>query len=104
MELVEYMAMVLKLENLVTLLLVVTLECMVRSYGGYGVYREGNFAATGAKTAIVSTSQGDRKLYSQESPEVWFEDFGEGQLMGGMAQIKLDPLFLETVTINDQNP
>ena len=75
-----------------------------RSYGGYGVYCEGNFAATGAKNAIVSTSQGDRKLYSQESPEVWFEDFGEGQLMGGIAQVNLDPLFLETVTINDQNP
>ena len=47
---------------------------------------------------------GHRKLYSQESPEVWFEDFGEGQLAGGKAHIDLDPLFLETVTIDDQHP
>jgi hypothetical protein len=74
------------------------------SQGGYGVYCSGNFAVTGAKNAIVATSQGYRKLYSQESPEVWFEDYGEGQLMGGTARIDLDPLFLETVTINEQNP
>jgi hypothetical protein len=72
--------------------------------GGYGVYSIGNFAATGTKLAVVPTSQGNRKLYCQESPEVWFEDFGEGQLMGGLAHINLDPLFLETVTIDDLHP
>jgi hypothetical protein len=71
---------------------------------GYAVYAFGNIGATGNKTAIVPTSQGNRKLYSQESPEVWFEDMGEGQLEGGKAHIDLDPLFLETVTINDQHP
>jgi hypothetical protein len=71
---------------------------------GYGVYCQGNFGASGAKNAIVPTSQDHRKLYSQESPEVWFEDFGEGQLMGRMAHIDLAPLFLETVTIDDQHP
>jgi hypothetical protein len=71
---------------------------------GYAVYANGRFAATGTKTAIVATSRGSRLLYSQESPEVWFEDFGEGQLVGGLAHIELDPLFLETVTIDDQHP
>ncbi len=77
---------------------------------GYAVYCDGNFECTGSstvlgiKSAAVATSQGDRKLYSQESPEVWFEDFGEGQLRGGTAKIDLDPLFLETVTINEQQP
>ncbi len=76
------------------------------SPGGYGVYSQGNFAVAPGhtKNAIVATSQGNRKLYSQESPEVWFEDFGEGQLVGGTAHIDLDPLFLETVTIDDQHP
>jgi hypothetical protein len=64
----------------------------------------GNLVVMGGKTAIVPTSQGDRKLYSQESPEVWFEDFGQGKLVGGMARIELDPLFLETVTIDEKNP
>ncbi len=77
---------------------------------GYGVYCDGNFKCTGnstivgTKSAVVPTSQGDRKLYSQESPEVWFEDVGEGQLMGGTVHIELDSLFLETVTIDDQHP
>jgi hypothetical protein len=65
---------------------------------------QGNSYVTGTKNAIVPTSQGDRKLYSQESPEVWFEDVGEGQLIEGLARIDLDPLFLETVTIDDKNP
>ncbi len=43
-------------------------------------------------------------MYCQESPENWFEDFGEGQLMNGRSHIELDPLFLETVTIDAANP
>ena len=43
-------------------------------------------------------------LYCQESPENWFEDFGEGQLVNGRCHIDLDPLFLETVTIDAADP
>lgn len=73
------------------------------STNGFAVYAHGNMGATGAKPAIVPTSQGQRLLYAQESPEVWFEDFGEGQLKGGKALIELDPLFLETVTVDDRH-
>ncbi|MCJ7459746.1 MAG: hypothetical protein MUP17_12265 [candidate division Zixibacteria bacterium] len=75
------------------------------SSNGYGVYSDGNFAVAPGytKNAIVEVSKGTVKLYSQESPEVWFEDFGEGQLNGGKAHVELDPLFLETVTINEQH-
>jgi hypothetical protein len=76
----------------------------INGAGGYAVFAEGKMGCTGAKPAIVPTSRGHRELYSQESPELWFEDFGEGQLVGGKARIDLDPLFLETVTINDQQP
>jgi len=57
----------------------------------------GSFVATGTKSAIVQTSGGWRKLYAQESPENWFEDFGEGQLVNGRASIALEPIFRETV-------
>ncbi|MCX5887971.1 MAG: hypothetical protein NTY36_00800 [Deltaproteobacteria bacterium] len=67
-------------------------------------YIEGSLYVDGNKHAVVATSQGNRTLSCQESPEVWFEDFGEGQLAGGLAHIDLDPLFLETVTIDDQHP
>jgi hypothetical protein len=65
----------------------------------------GDFSASdGTKSAVVPSSQGPIRLYSQESPEVWFEDFGEGRLINGQCQIALDPLFLETVTIDEQHP
>ncbi|MEO0228012.1 MAG: hypothetical protein ABIL70_08210, partial [candidate division WOR-3 bacterium] len=71
---------------------------------GGGIYVIGTFTATGTKSAVVPTSKGDRLLYAQESPENWFEDFGEGQLMNGKAHIEIDPLFLETVTISEEHP
>jgi hypothetical protein len=73
---------------------------------GYAVYSDGNFAVAPGytKSAIVQTSKGAVKMYSQESPENWFEDFGEGELINGRAHIELDPLFLETVTINSRHP
>ena len=71
---------------------------------GAAVYAAGDMIASGAKPAVVRTSSGHRLLYAQESPEVWFEDFGEGQLSSGRTHIELDALFLETVTIDDNHP
>lgn len=39
-----------------------------------------------------------------ESPEIWFEDFGGGRLRNGAAEVRLDPVFLETVTIDEAHP
>jgi hypothetical protein len=51
----------------------------------------------GAKSAAVKVDNGEyRLLYSQESPEVWFEDFGEGRLVNGRAVVQIDPLFAQT--------
>jgi len=79
-----------------------------QSYAGYfqgDVRISDSLVVLGGKSAAVKVDNGEyRLLYSQESPEVWFEDFGEGQLMNGRAHIELDPLFLRTVTINSQNP
>jgi hypothetical protein len=78
--------------------------------GGYiggadhGVYYVGGLGGSGSKNCIVRTSQGPTKLYCQESPECWFEDFGEGDLVNGRAHVELDRLFLETVTIDAGNP
>jgi hypothetical protein len=70
----------------------------------YGVYYAGGLGGSGSKSCIVKTSRGPTALYCQESPESWFEDFGEGELINGITRIELDRLFLETVTINDDNP
>jgi hypothetical protein len=72
----------------------------------YAGYFNGNFLATnGTKSAGVKVDEGDwRLLYCQESPEVWFEDVGEGQLKNGTVHIELDQIFLKTVTITDKHP
>jgi hypothetical protein len=63
----------------------------------------GDLCVTGQKNAIVPTSKGMTKVYSEESAEVWFTDYGRAKLASGKCHVDLDPLFLETVTINDKN-
>ena len=74
------------------------------STDGWGVYYSGGLSGTGTKNCVVKTSQGPTLLYCQESPEPWFEDFGSGILEQGSAHVDLDPLFLETVSIDAENP
>jgi len=63
----------------------------------------GSLSVVGRKSSLVETaSYGKRLLYAVESPENWFEDFGKAQLIRGQAVVKLDPIFVETVsTEND---
>ncbi len=70
---------------------------------GAAIYANGDFAASGTKSAVMRTSKGTTLMYAMESAEVWFEDFGEGKLINGTAHIELDPLFLETVTIDSEH-
>lgn len=60
--------------------------------------------ANGTKSESVPTSKGNQLLYVTEAPEVWFEDLGGGKLVNGEAVIQLDPLFLETVVIDEAHP
>lgn len=58
----------------------------------------GGFTVTGAKSAAVDHPDGTlRRVYCQESPEPWFEDFGAGQLAAGRAAVRLDPDFTAIV-------
>ncbi len=64
-----------------------------------------NFSAAGQKLAVVSTATyGQRGLYTDESAELYFFDRGGGQLVNGVAVITLDPIWLETVTIDADHP
>ena len=64
--------------------------------GNYGLYVIG-----GTKNAVVSTSQGATELYTEESSEVWFTDYGFGELVDGNALVNIDPLFAETVSTSE---
>jgi len=56
---------------------------------------EGNFfVVSGAKSAAIPHTDGSyRAVYCVESPESWFEDFGEGKVVNGKADVHLDPDF-----------
>jgi hypothetical protein len=57
------------------------------------------------KPATVKLNDGTKvKLYAEEATEVFFSDYGIGQLQNGHARIELDPTFLQTVTISEQYP
>jgi hypothetical protein len=60
----------------------------------------GNSQVLGTKNAIVPTSSGMTKVYSEESTELWFTDYGEAQLVDGVARVKIDGKFAETVDLS----
>jgi hypothetical protein len=63
----------------------------------------GSYNCPGTKSARVPLADGRKVLlYTIESPEVWFEDFGSGTLAGGVATIALDALFADTVNAETQ--
>lgn len=58
----------------------------------------GELNVLGTKSAVVRDEDGAlRRLYTVESPESWFEDFGFGQLVDSHAQIELDGVFAYVV-------
>jgi len=61
----------------------------------------GNHSVSGTKSAVVPTSQGNTTLYSEESSEVWFADYGFGRVENGAVTITIDPLFAETVNLDE---
>ena len=74
---------------------------------GYAGYFQGDVRISdslivlGGKSVAVRVDNGEyRLLYCQESPENWFEDFGEDQLTNGKTIVNLDPLFGQTVNTN----
>jgi len=83
----------------------VTAHTASTNSSSYGVFSGGTLGATGTKPAVVYTErQGPTQLYAEEATEVFFSDYGEAQLMDGRARVTLDPLFLETVTIDADHP
>jgi hypothetical protein len=55
----------------------------------------------GTKSALVPTSNGMRTLYTEEATQVWFTDYGFGCVQDGRVEIEIDPLFAETVNLDE---
>jgi len=72
---------------------------------GHGVYinvpiGHNGITVNGFKSAVVPTNQGSRLLYCEESTEVWFSDHGFGRLQKGSTVVEIDPLFAQTVDLD----
>jgi hypothetical protein len=50
---------------------------------------------------VVPTAAGARVVYDEESTEVWFSDYGWGRLEEGRAVIAIDPVFAQTVNLDE---
>lgn len=62
----------------------------------------GDLNVLGHKNAAVPHPDGShRLLYSVESPESWFEDFGRARIVRGRASVKLDRTFAAVVRTGD---
>lgn len=62
----------------------------------------GNFTATGIKSAVVKHADGTlRRMYCNESPDSVFEDFGNGRLVNGRALVRIDPDFASLVVTDN---
>ena len=54
------------------------------------------------KSAAVRTGKNEyRRLYSMESPESWFEDFGESALRSGRASVRIPKDFAPLIRTGD---
>lgn len=77
-----------------------------RFYNGTGtqlctINESGTITCIGAKNASVEILGEQRLLYSMESPEVWFEDFGSGSLQNGEVTVQIESLFANAVNLSD---
>jgi hypothetical protein len=80
---------------------------LATSATGKGVFIETNGGAGlqvsgGTKNAVVGTSTGARALYTEESSEVWFTDYGFGRTEHGRARILIDPTFAQTINPDER--
>ncbi len=93
-------------------------------YGGYfysGGNDNGSYAYAGTRVGntnykiigngTVSTivegatpGSANKVMFAPEAPEVLLEDYGTGQLVNGLATIKIDPIFTRNIDVNNTRP
>jgi hypothetical protein len=82
-------------------------RCIGKFYQGSGVFEAHPTSTTWTtnKPATVKLNNGSNvKLFAEEATEVYFSDYGEGDLEKGRVHIELDQTFLQTVTIDARHP
>ena len=76
--------------------------CRVNYFNGTTQYK---ILGTGTVSTVVDGLNGEKvTLHCSESPEIYFEDYGEGKLLNGKVLISIDPIFAKNVTVNVKHP
>jgi len=55
-------------------------------------------------TIVKDMNENNVIMFSTESPEVLFQDYGSGKLQNGFAHITLDPVFSKNIFISEKTP
>jgi len=68
--------------------------------GTCGIGGNGDLSCTGQVKSLVSAGGGTRTVetYAPHSAEDWMEDYGTGVIERGVARVKIDPAFAETIS------
>lgn len=78
------------------------------AYAYVGAYINGTarkIEGTGTVSEIVPTANHGRvTLTRPESPEYWYQDYGTVKLVNGRAHVDLDPILVDIIMVNDENP
>jgi hypothetical protein len=71
---------------------------------GCSIDTVGDLSCNGTKNAVVPVDGGKHWVAESaiESPNVWFEDFGSAELVGGVATVRIDARFLETISTKSE--
>jgi hypothetical protein len=70
--------------------------------GNLAVFGNLTVVPPGVKSMAMPHPDGSyRRLYTLESTESWFEDFGSGELVEGRAHVELDPDYAAMVRLDD---
>ena len=84
-----------------------TLPANYLDAGVGGVVAGGNRKITGLGTVaeiIPTQNHGRITMICPESPEYWYQDYGSVQLVNGTAHVELDPILVDIILVNDENP
>lgn len=74
----------------------------VNYYNGTTQYK---ILGIGTVSTTAENIDGERvTFHCTEAPEIYFEDYGQGQLVNGRAQITIDPTMAKNITVNDKHP
>lgn len=69
---------------------------------GYSTYKA--YGTGTASCYVIDNLDMERTLHCPENPEVLFEDVGSNHLVSGYCRVNIDPLLLDNIVINAENP